>query len=247
MLCSNSCDLNYRRVTHLDEEQNDHLPTNWNNATSSIPRKRKRDSVSGRDNLTESEDADLDRVCEFKRVQIVNPSTTTLNNSPLEIETSCSDHRRRMCPICLAEFKKRGVLMRHMSDRHYPQFQYFCSKPGCGTVLNRRDKILSHVRTHENWNEFPHPEKFITRELPVPSECPICHGQTDSWKVFYHCLSTHFVAMNDQNNSIFREDITESTRHMIGHISSWMLVTLAYYDLWMWEGTIQSDVELEYQ
>lgn len=88
--------MNYRRVTDLDEDNDDLLTTNWTKAAS-LTAPQKRDHECGTEMPTESDVLDgtgTEEVCEFKRVQIVTPSATTLITSASELapESNWSDH-----------------------------------------------------------------------------------------------------------------------------------------------------------
>lgn len=95
-----------------------------------------------------------------------------------------------VCSIagCRKQFKKRGTLVRHLSDQHYPQVQHICLKPDCNTTMNRRDRMLNHVRSHHG-DAIQYGFKDV--KLACPTSCPICAQITDSWKAFYECLLLH--------------------------------------------------------
>lgn len=79
------------------------------------------------------------------------------------------------CDTCGTKSTNRGTLKRHVSDKHYPQFEYFC--PCCTVTQRRRDKIISHMRAHKGL----HGESYIKRELPCPANCMICNLNTNNW------------------------------------------------------------------
>lgn len=269
MFNSTCCDLSYRRVTNLDEKNDDPLGTNWNRELEDGPlaytgaffepptgKKRKRYSgVFGPELPTESDLLDgpgTEKVREFKRVQIVtssaNPLSTSLSEPGPESTWPDDEYPPKslsspgpentwpddgypvtslkppigadvldgpgpekvciMCPLCPGKFRKTATTMRHIRDQHFPQELYFCTWPDCGVQMRRKDRILNHVRIHgpsQRLGVGLPARGFDIREILVPSECPICHGGTDSWKVFYHCVSTHFleVSSDDQNKMIF--------------------------------------------
>ncbi|KAJ6117415.1 hypothetical protein N7512_007140 [Penicillium capsulatum] len=102
------------------------------------------------------------------------------------------------CIQCLREgnvayklFDNPGSFRRHVTEQHYPQFEYHCPVDRCSEIRFRRSKIKNHLtNTHK---QIPC-EKVIdanTHERPVELVCKLCPRAVKNWKEFYACFLSH--------------------------------------------------------
>lgn len=104
-------------------------------------------------------------------------------------------YRCRLCSLEeRREMKNKGVFKRHIRDKHYPDFLYYCDKcdPPGTTKFRRKDKFQGHMRnTHSRLTLTKDRLASVTEYLNPPLTCALCPGRVNTWDEFFECLCRH--------------------------------------------------------
>lgn len=105
---------------------------------------------------------------------------------------------------CNFQTTKKASFKRHITDVHYPQYDFLCHFDDCLSHFNRADKLKSHYllvhQTHLSQGEIDN----CKISLPVPVSCPVCPRIVRDWPDFYRCFMNHCEAIESDEEA--RED-----------------------------------------
>lgn len=108
------------------------------------------------------------------------------------------------CPLCFVQFwssRSRGSFRRHVENRHYPRFSYYCVVPSCKQPFPRLDQARVHCQTVHGTRPELADLREIREEESLPSNCPLCPRCVKSWDEFFECVLNHAQDPSSSNRS----------------------------------------------